>query len=79
MRTRAERRHFAHKAKNRAKRILQRWHWENAPQRWIGLLSATPHLCSKPCCGNPRRHEGTPTLQEVRANNWKQDYYDECA
>jgi len=35
--------------------------------RHIGRLTQTRTPCSCPMCGNPRRHFGTPTIQEQRS------------
>jgi len=34
---------------------------------FLGRVAKTPRPCSAWCCGNPRRHFGTPTMQERRA------------
>jgi len=34
--------------------------------RYVGKNAGTPHPCSCPMCGNPRRHFGERTVQERR-------------
>lgn len=34
--------------------------------RSLGQVLATPHPCSCSCCGNPRRLDDKPTIQERR-------------
>jgi len=34
----------------------------------VGILANTRCPCSRECCGNPRRHFGKLTRQEIRAN-----------
>lgn len=43
----------------------------------VGFNAKTPHVCSGPCCGNPRRWFGGDekiTMQERRANARDQDW-----
>jgi hypothetical protein len=72
MRTRAERRHAAEKAKRRALReVSQRYagtRWEN-DVRVIGRVARTPVICSCIGCGNPRRSYGAITAPEQRAKD----------
>lgn len=34
----------------------------------LGLVVATPHPCSRACCGNPRKYFNEETIQEQRNN-----------
>lgn len=61
-RTRAYRRDQIAKQKRRAA------HYRTCPvpsPAWIGHIATTPKPCSCPLCGNPRRHFGTRTRQEL--------------
>ncbi len=41
----------------------------NHDERWVRRSAATPHPCSGPCCGNPRRWFGEETMQERRSSS----------
>lgn len=41
-------------------------HFEKMSVDNLGKIVDTPHPCSKYCCGNPRKHFGHRTLQEVK-------------
>lgn len=69
---RALRRFYMQKAKGRARRILDIWAERSNgrfdyDERKCGMMARTPVPCSCPSCGNPRRHFGQRTLQELRA------------
>lgn len=34
--------------------------------RHVGMVAHTPKTCSCPCCGNPRKHFGLKTRQELK-------------
>ncbi len=63
-----------------SKRAIRRHHYERLKKKrqnyWRGILSAervgfvvnTPHPCSCYLCGNPRKHFGELTIQEIRQN-----------
>jgi hypothetical protein len=55
---------------HRARLIRKRRdYWNTAVEhKTLGKLDKTPTPCSCHMCGNPRRHTGRPTLQEIRAN-----------
>lgn len=63
--SRARRRADSRRMKAKARRV----------RPWNPEVAATEadHLatCSGPCCGNPRRHFGTVTMQERRAPDWR--------
>jgi hypothetical protein len=51
-------------------------------ERFVGLAATTPHPCSGPCCGNPRRWFGGDeriTMQERRAKEAAADMLDDAA
>ena len=62
----AIRRH--HKARLKKKR-QRYWNQEQMPPNILGILMETPCMCSCPMCGNPRRHFGLKTRQEIRAED----------
>ncbi|HEX9670233.1 MAG TPA: hypothetical protein VGC93_12230 [Thermoanaerobaculia bacterium] len=68
---RAKRRHQASRRKRWAQRELSQMidcHPDRRRRlKFLGMLAETPKLCSCWMCGNPRRHLGELTLQEVRA------------
>lgn len=37
-------------------------------RKYAAMRAITPHPCSCPMCGNPRRHFGEKTIQEKRAD-----------
>ena len=41
--------------------------WAGESGRTLGLTYRTPKLCSCPMCGNPRKHFGLLTKQELVA------------
>lgn len=41
------------------------------PKQCIGALATTPAPCSCPACGNPRKHFGTRTIQEISFDQTK--------
>ncbi len=51
------RRHHAERVKNNRKRYHSNWNGKN---------TETPCKCSCWMCGNPRRHDGEVTIQELR-------------
>ena len=65
----AIRRHHMERIKQLARRIERRlWPNREITDRQVGIRANTRCMCSKECCGNPRRHFGTLTRQEIRAN-----------
>lgn len=74
-RTRAERRHYAQKAKDKTRRILKGWSWsgEGEPTELrVAKMSQTHCVnCSCYMCGNPRKYYDDITIQEKKA---KEDY-----
>lgn len=93
-RNRAWRRAQKQRIKEKAKRKFKEWNgyayystyygkypekYKEEMQRWMNS-SETPCMCSKRCCGNPRRHEGGRyklTLQERRQLESEKHYIDE--
>ena len=64
----AHRHHTEALAKAKAKARIKDVCGEKDPSaQRIGITAHTPHPCSGPCCGNPRRHFGHMTMQERRA------------
>jgi hypothetical protein len=59
VKTRALRRHHAQRLKRKR---ASYWRGE------IGIHWDTPHPCSGPCCGNPRRWFGERSVQEHKAD-----------
>ncbi|HUX75392.1 MAG TPA: hypothetical protein VMY40_01980 [Anaerolineae bacterium] len=65
-------------AKKHARRVLRVWREASdgvRSERWYepgGDIERRMRYCrvpcSGPCCGNPRRHHGKPTLQERKAD-----------
>jgi hypothetical protein len=74
MKSRADRRQAAIRAKERVKRHIRDTWFMSDPElvhnkKFIGKLANTPHPCSGSCCGNPRRHykgKDGLTIQERR-------------
>jgi len=63
------RRHHSERKKVWVRKTLRRYFMfqdEFSPRR-VGMYARTPKVCSCYMCGNPRRHLGSPTLQERRA------------
>ena len=54
-----------HRATRKKKRVSSYWncHTPTDP-RVVGMVARTPKPCSKPCCGNPRRHFGEKSIKE---------------
>jgi hypothetical protein len=50
----------------RWKKRVERYFVFTATARQRGMMARTPKLCSRYCCGNPRRHFGERTVQERR-------------
>lgn len=86
-RNRAERRHQAKRAKQRARRHIQaNWSWDHEERYHgidedeVGIRARTPKDCSGPCCGNQRKYHGR-THKELAAeadtqdqiNNWLEE------
>ncbi len=63
MKTRAERRAEAVRAKARALRQLAIWKMHNPDFRAIGRIARTRKPCSCPGCGNQRKYEGAPVCE----------------
>lgn len=70
--TRAERRHFDKKKKDKARRLakevfMMKEDW--ITDTFVGRLARTPVPCSDICCGNPRHHHGNgaKTLAEIKS------------
>lgn len=77
-RDRAFRRERHHLRLIKALRLARRWGvWLNDPEHiheWASKMAITPKPCSCFGCGNPRRHFGELTLQEIKANDfWDYD------
>lgn len=66
MRSRGIRRHHEQRIKSRV-RSYYGGLAANDP-RHIGKIAHARRLCSCQLCGNPRRHWGQATIQEMRAN-----------
>ena len=62
---RAVRRYRMERAKIRVRRLYSGW--ARGSDRVTGLLANTRVPCSCPGCGNPRRHFGQRTRQEIIA------------
>jgi hypothetical protein len=69
--SRAIRRHHAKRIKDRVRRMIKDT-WGDLYQttvddpRHVGMVAHTPKTCSCPCCGNPRKHFGLKTRQELK-------------
>lgn len=46
------------KRKSWAKRAGKEWYGHAPTDKQIGMLAATPKMCSCPMCGNQRKHWG---------------------
>lgn len=69
-RTRAWRRHQRERIKNKRIRQINSWWFGERvvdDPKFVGMMIDTPHPCSGPCCGNPRKHFGLLTRQEIIA------------
>lgn len=70
---RSERRAHESRIKRRVRRYYN-W-WAGGSERATGKVAQSRKLCSCWACGNPRRHFGTLTRQEVRLvediNTWE--------
>jgi len=65
----AIRRHHLKRIKRKMRKILRRWLPEReVTDKQVGILANTRCPCSRECCGNPRKHFGELTRQEIRAN-----------
>lgn len=68
-------RHQERRIKRRGARVLRGWstpfggNWPGEPDpKEVGLAARHGLMrCQHVCCHNPRRHFGTPTVQELRA------------
>jgi len=70
----AIRRHHMERIKRLAYWIEHRlWPNREITDRQIGIRANTRCPCSKECCGNPRKHFGKLTRQEIRANEVELD------
>ena len=65
--TRDERRARTERAKGKARRVLARTWFGPVSAKAVGIWSNRRTLCSCAGCGNPRRHFGGRTRQELRA------------
>lgn len=71
----AYRRHQERRIKRRVTRVLRTWstpfggNWPDEPEvKEVGLAASHGLMrCQHVHCQNPRRHFGTPTIQELRA------------
>jgi len=66
MRSRGIRRHHEQRIKSRVRRYYGSLAVDDP--RYIGKIAHARRLCSCWLCGNPRRHWGQATIQELRAN-----------
>ena len=66
MRTNAWRRHQEEKKKRKVVKDYDKWWWQDASPRMIGIKAHTPALCSCWMCGNPRKYWKEKTIQEKR-------------
>ena len=73
MRARAYRRHVEQKRKIWAKKVGRELYGKEPTDRQVGILAHTPELCSCYMCGNPRKHYGYKTLQELRFTEYEKD------
>lgn len=65
----AIRRHHTERIKQKVRKMLRRWlPVHKVTDKQVGILTNTRCPCSRECCGNPRRHFGELTRQEIRAN-----------
>jgi len=62
-RTRSFRRHHLERLKK--KRSKYHGGWAGSSDRTLGLILTTPKPCSCYMCGNPRKHFGERTRQEM--------------
>jgi len=72
MSKRAERRYHELRMRNHARTVFP-----DMPEKWIHRISNNLAICSRFCCGNPRRHFKSITQQENRANDDFEDYLNE--
>jgi hypothetical protein len=73
----------ANKKARKFYRDIEYWYrWgEFTEDEWnkiIGMLRKTRVRCSSYCCGNPRRHYGKVTRQEIKWLLNLNDWIDEC-
>lgn len=68
--SRALRRHHRNRIKNKRSKI-----WWIETQKQLRIAIDTPCRCSCMGCGNPRRHFGTRTIQELRYGRYRQKKY----
>ena len=72
MKKRAARRDQEIRKKKKAKKVMkENWGFSDSMinERNIGLTASTHGKpCSCPMCGNPRRHFGEKTMQEIKAD-----------
>ena len=65
---RAIRRHHYQRLKKKRQHY---WQWPTDNQLLVGaslgICVNTPASCSASCCGNPRRHFGEKTIQEIKS------------
>lgn len=61
-RLRSFRRHQINRLKNKRKEY---WNGDN-DSRTLGKIIQNPQICSKSCCGNPRKHFKKKTFQEIK-------------
>lgn len=48
------------------KKEVEKWcSWHDGDKRIIGIIAKTPRSCSCAICGNPRKHYGERTYQEL--------------
>jgi len=65
----AIRRYHTERIKQKVRKMLRFWLPEcEVTDKQVGILANTRCPCSRECCGNPRRHFGKLTRQEIRAN-----------
>jgi rubredoxin len=75
MRDRSFRKNAEEKRKAWARKLGREWYNNEPTDRQVGILAHSPHKCSCPMCGNPRKHFKKKTLQELR--HFQKDFYDE--
>lgn len=53
--------------------LMDKWEWRDLNAK---KLRNTTKLCSRACCGNPRRYFGELTMQERRSDDVLKNYRD---
>lgn len=49
----------------------------STPSKYIGINARTPKSCSCAMCGNPRKYFNSLTMQELKSNITRIEYYEQ--